>query len=189
MAKQSVIDMLKKPVQRQAQPEPQRGGLPSILEAELHDMAMERIHKKAFDNAMEELGPKITDAEGRATKAETELAETKSALATLQAKHKEMEAMHMAEKSAKEAANRACDEECEKTRKLEIQISQMTGRIAELERHNTSMQANLTAMTTEIGKRKPEPVKATPQIPELDFEVTSRGLKGEIKTVSIKPKK
>lgn len=177
-----------------ARPEPQKSELASVLEAEFHDMAMERIHKKAMDNAIAELGPKIVDAESRATKAETELAGVKATLYELQAKHKEMEAMHKAEKSAKEAANKACDEECEKTRKLEIQASQMTGRIAELERHNASLQGNLSAVTVEISKRKfgfslfPE-TKAAPTVPDFDFEVTSRGLKGEIKTMTFKPKK
>lgn len=188
MAKQSVMEMLKKPVQRPAQSEPQRGGLSSIMEAELHDMAMERINKKALDAAMAEFGPKLADAEGRATKFEAEFSQTKAALAAIQAKHKEMEAMHQAEKSAKEAANKACDEECEKTRNLESQVGQLTARLAEIERHNASLQGNLTAVTAEVGKRVQEQVNAT-VIPGFDFEVTSRGLKGEIKTVSIKPKK
>ena len=184
--------MLKKPVRTQA--EPQKSELSSVLEAEFHDMAMERINNRAYENALAELGPKITDAESRATTAEAELAGVKAMLAELQAKHKNMEAMHNAEKSAKDAANRACDEECEKTRKLEIQASQMTGRIAELERHNASLQGNLSAVTVEISKRKsgfslfPE-TKTVPTIPNFDFEVTSRGLKGEIKTMTFKPKK
>ena len=186
MAKQSVMEMLKKPVRPQAEQE--KSGLGAMLEAELHDMAMERINKKATDAAMAEYGPKLADAEGRATKFEAELSQTKAALSAIQAKHKEMEAMHNAEKSAKEAANRACDEECEKTRNLETQVGQLTARLAEIERHNASLQGNLTAVTAEVGKRVQEPVKAT-VIPGFDFEVTSRGLKGEIKTVSIKPKK
>lgn len=160
-----------------------------MLEAELHDMAMERINKKAMDAAMAEFGPKLTDAEGRASKAESELSVARKSLAEIQEKHKQMEAMHKAEKSAKEAANRACDEECEKTRNLMSQLNQLTVRFEELERHNASLQSSLAAITTEVGKRKQEPVKQTPVIPEFDIQVTSRGLKGEIKTAIIKPKK
>lgn len=186
MAKQSVVDMLKKPIQRR-DPEPQRS-LTSIMEAELHEMVMERINKKALDAARAEFGPKLADADRRATMSEAELSKTKEALAAIQAKHKEIEAMHKAEQSAKEAANKTCDEECEKTRNLEKQVGQLTVRLAEIERHNISLQGNLSAVTAEVGKRVQEPVKDT-VIPGFDLEITSRGLKGEIKTVSIKPKK
>ena len=184
MAKQSVIDMLKKPVHK-----PQAVQTDSVADTELRAMAMRQIHKKAMDNALAELKPKLDEAEGNAKKAEADLADTKAALATAQAKLAQMEAMHASEKSAKDAANKAYEAECVKCRLAETQVSIMNTKITEMERHNQTLQKNMNSIVTEIGKRKPEQIRTVPVIPEFEYEVTSRGLKGEIKTMIFKPKK
>lgn len=191
MAKQSVIDMLKKPVYK-----PQVVQTDSVADTELRAMAMRQIHKSAMDNALAELKPKLDEAEAKVNRAETELAVTKADLATAQAKIIQMEAMHakmetmlVSEKAAKVAANKSYEAECVKTRLAEKQVSILTAKNSEMERHNQTLQTNMNSITTEIGKRKPEQIRSVPVMPEFEYEVTSRGLKGEIKTMLFKPKK
>lgn len=163
----------------------------SMLENEMHDMVMERLEKKAFDRAMAELGPKIEEATAKATTAETslvstkaELDSTKSALATAQAQLKKIEAQIKEEIKAKEAANRLCDEECQKSLDFEKKVIDLTARMAEMEKHNTTLKASVA----EFGKRK-EVAKPAINIPEFGFEVISRDPNGAIKNVVFKPKK
>jgi prefoldin subunit 5 len=100
----------------------------------------------------------------------------------LTAKNKGLEDSLSVERTAKDAANAARDAAMEKTRQIGSQIEIMNGRIAELEKHNNSLQISISRITTEIGKSKPVPV-----IPDFNFEVTSHDFDGRIKTVKIKP--
>ena len=92
------------------------------------------------------------------------------------------------ERTAKDDANAARYAAMEETRQIGSQVEIMNGRIAELEKHNNSLQISLSRITTEIGKSKPVPVQVpVPVIPDFNFEVTSRDIYDRIKTVEIKP--
>lgn len=189
MPKQSVVDMLKRPVIKPATSEPHP--MSSLLENEMHDMVMERLEKKALDRAMTGLQPRIDEAESKAKEAldklvaiQAELESTKSSLAASQSTVKALEKRVSEESKAKDAANRLCDEECQRSLDYEKKVIDLTARLAEMEKHNAMFKASMA----EFGKSK-EVSRPTINIPEFGFEVMSRDLNGAIKSVILKPKK
>ena len=187
MAKQSVMDMLKKPVRFAPPKEETR--LPMV------DTMMSRLATDAMEQAIAHLQPKLDAAEHRADAAESlakaaemERDALKARISSLQTRDNELTQKIAKECSAKDAANAAHDAERNKARMLEAQVTELTGQLKQLEKHNASLQSSMNAVTAEMGKKKPEPVKPAVKIPQFNFEVVSRDLNGGIKTVSITPK-
>ena len=187
MAKQSVMDMLKKPVSHPPKPEGPR--------QPLVDTMMSRLATDAMEQAIAHLQPKLDAAEHRADAAESlakaaemERDALKARISSLQTRDNELTQKIAKECAAKDSANAAYDSERNKARMLEAQVSELSGQLKQLEKHNASLQTNINSITAEIGKKKPEPVKPAVKIPQFNFEVVSRDLNGGIKTVSITPK-
>lgn len=156
---------------------------------------MAMVEADARKTAMEKLQPSIDAANARAAAAESERDKFKAQsemlqkqIADMHAMHEQMQAKMMIETDAKDKVNSALEKERERSASLSVEVSELTGRLAELGRHNASLQNGLNGITTEISKRKPESIKTVQKIPDFNFEVISRDPNGAIKSISIKPK-
>ena len=184
MSKSDVLAMLQRPLVKPAQVLPADNLGASIIAKMVAD---------AERDAKERAQPLIDAAESSVRAAEAEREKYKAQSETLQkqiadmhAMHEQMQAKMTMEADAKDRANAAYEAECDKTAQLSIEVAELNGRLAEMTRHNASLQTGLHNVTNEIGKRKPE--KPEQKIPDFNLEVVSRDLNGAIKTVSIKPK-
>lgn len=182
----SVVEMLRKPVVRKELP----------VEGDSSDAmrVMARVEADAKKTAIEQLQPRIDAAEALAKAAEAERDKFKAQNETLQKQIADMHAMHeqmqvkiLTETDAKDKANASFNAECTRAASLSVQVSELTGRLTELGKHNATLQSGIHGITTEIGKRKPE-TRTIPKVPDFNFEVVSRDQNGAIKSISIKPK-
>jgi predicted nucleic acid-binding Zn-ribbon protein len=152
---------------------------------------MIEIETQAMDNAKAQFQPLLDDAESKAkaanenaTAIEKERDSIRDIVKSLEGRITETTKAHDAEKLISKAMHEAHENERIKSRSLESQVMEMTGRISEMERHNNTLQNGMQGITAEIGKRQP----VMPKIPEFNFEVVARDQYGAIKKITIKPK-
>jgi hypothetical protein len=186
MAKQSVLEMLKRPIVQK--PEEVKQSYTTAAERALDQLVMEHIQKKATDDAVARFSTVIAEIEGRANSAEADRDQMKARAELLDGMIEEFKATVNGlnakveiESKAKDAANAACGAEREKSRSLENQVMMLTGRVTELGNVKPATEKN-SLLNINVGK------KQDVKIPEFNFEVVSRDLNGAIKTISIKPK-